>query len=175
MFGISLPEARSALRAFVARRPSDEERRAWELTKGLVLAPASARARGSASAREVRRSAAAALVAAGGGSIEGAIEVLETWVAAKLELRTPGALHEASNAAGARGRSLVGCLAQVHGLCSAAAVARYFRRAKATLSEQMAARRASTADRQIIATPVERIVEEAAALRKARAKAAAAC
>jgi hypothetical protein len=43
-----------------------------------------------------------------------------------------------------------------------------FRPPKATLSEQMAARRQWPADRQILATPVQRIVEEALALSAAQ-------
>jgi hypothetical protein len=62
----------------------------------------------------------------------------------------------------------VACLAVEHGLCSAATVARHFQRAKATLSEQMAACRASANDRQILSTPVQRIVEEAVALTQLR-------
>ena len=65
----------------------------------------------------------------------------------------------------ARGRALVACLAVAHHLCSAASVARYFRKAKATLSEQMAACRARSADRQILETPVRRILEESVALK----------
>jgi hypothetical protein len=69
----------------------------------------------------------------------------------------------------ARGRALVACLAVDHRLCSAASVARYFRKAKATLSEQMAACRARSTDRQILETPVRRILEESATLQaKAR-------
>jgi len=176
VFGVSVPEARAALRAWVARRPSEQERQVWELTRGLVLATGSSGAQRPASAKEVRHAAAAALVAAGGngtdGGIDGALGLLAIWVAAKLGLRA-AELHTTSSAAGARGRGLVGCLAAEHGLCSAAAVARYFRRAKATLSEQMAARRANPADQQILATPVDRIIEEALALRRARAKLAA--
>jgi hypothetical protein len=182
VFGVSVPEARAALRAWVAQRPSDQERQVWELSRGLVLAVGSAGARRPTSAQEARRMAAAMLVAAGGagrdgesaGGIEGALALLDLWVAAKLNLRGARALHAASDAVGARGRGLVGCLAAEHGLCSAATVARHFQRAKATLSEQMAARRASAADRQIIATPVDRIVEEALALRRVQADAAAA-
>jgi REP element-mobilizing transposase RayT len=171
VFGLSLPQQREALRRWVAERPSERERQAWELTHGLVLA---AGGRGApAAAREMRRAAAAALVAAGGDGIDGALALLETWVAAKLDLRGAHALHTAADGTGARGRGLVGCLAHTHGLCSAAAVARHFGRAKATLSEQMAARRASAEDRQIIATPVPRIIEEALALQEARGKNAA--
>ena len=43
-------------------------------------------------------------------------------------------------------------------------VLRHFRRAKSTLSEQMAACRARPADREILRTPAQRIIEEAVAL-----------
>jgi hypothetical protein len=172
VFGMSLPQQRDALRAWVAQRPSERERQEWELTHGLVLAAGGQGAHSPAAARELRRADAAALVAAGGNGIDGALAILETWVAAKLDLRGAQPLHSAADGAGARGRGLVGCLAQMHGLCPAASVARYFERAKATLSEQMAARRANAEDRQIIATPVERIIEEALALRSARTEAA---
>ncbi len=169
VFGVSLAEQRAALRALVAQRPTGREVHAWELTRGLVLVTGSGDTQLLA-ARELRGGAAAALVAAGGNDIAGAIAILETWIAAKLNLRAVAELHTAANAVGARGRSLVACLADAHGLCSAATVARHFHRAKATLSEQMAVRRAHPADRQILATPVKRIIEEALALRDARAK-----
>jgi hypothetical protein len=122
VFGMSVPQAREALRAWVAQRPSERERQAWELTRGLVLAAGGSHR--PASAREMRHASAAALVAAGGNGIDGALAILETWVAVKVELHSAEQLHTASDGAGARGRGLVGCLAQAHGLCSAAAVAR---------------------------------------------------
>ena len=45
-------------------------------------------------------------------------------------------------------------------------MARYFGRAKATLSEQMGACRKRPADQQLIATPVEVILVEVAAMRR---------
>jgi len=109
--------------------------------------------------------AAAMLIAAGGSyGIEGALEVLETWVSAKIQPGSMVNLHSASSALTARGRALVACLAVAHRLCSAASVARYFCRAKATLSEQMTACRARLGDRHIVETPIRRILEEAAAL-----------
>jgi hypothetical protein len=50
------------------------------------------------------------------------------------------------------------------GLCPAASVARHFKRAKATLSEQMKACRQRPDDRRILETTRSRIVEEATAL-----------
>lgn len=163
-FGGSVPEARAALRARVAQRPSEREWRLWELTRGLVLATGSVGPQPNM-ARQVRGAAAAALVAAAGpDGIDGALRLLETWVATKLEAGRSLDLHKASDATGTRGRALVACLAVEHGLCSAASVARYFHRAKATLSEQMTACRARPADQQIMAAPLHRIIEEAAAL-----------
>lgn len=67
------------------------------------------------------------------------LALLSIWSAAKLRLESPLALHEAPTAAAARGRALVACLAVDHRVCSAASVARYLHRAKATLSEQIVA------------------------------------
>lgn len=167
VFGVSVPVQRAKLWALVAERPSEQQRQAWELMHGLALATGSASAPGPVAAKEVRRAAAATLVAAGGRGIDGALDLLAIWVAAALGLRDAHALHTATDAAAARGRGLVGCLAVAHGLCSAATVARHFHRAKATLSEQMTARRTSAADRSILATPVQRIIEQATALRAA--------
>jgi hypothetical protein len=161
-FGDPVPAARAALRAWVAQRPSDRECRQWELTRGLVLAIEGAGLQ-TGMAHEVRGAGPAMLVAAGSGGIDGAIHLLETWVVAKLDAHAAPDLRVAS-AIGSRGRALVGCLAVEHQLCSAASVARYFGRAKATLSEQMAACRKSPSDRAILATPVLRICEEASTL-----------
>lgn len=162
-FGESVPEARAALRAWLAQRPSEQEWRLWELTHGLVLAQGTVGPQPNMT-REVRGMAAALVAAAGPDGIDGSLTLLATWVIAKLDAQGALDLHKASDAMGARGRALVACLAVEHGLCSAASVARYFRRAKATLSEQMTACRARAGDREIIATPAHRIVEEATAL-----------
>lgn len=90
--------------------------------------------------------------------------ISDAWVIAKLGASGALDLRRAANAKGARGRALVACLAVEHDLCSAAVVARHFARAKSTLSEQMAACRASPGDRQILSTPVLRIIDEALAL-----------
>ena len=162
-FGESVPEARAALRRWIARRPSEQEWRAWELTRGLELATGSAGAHPTMA--KAVDGAAAMLIAAGGSyDIRGALELLGTWVCAKLPSGGKLDLHSASGPEGARGRALVACLAVAHGLCSAASVARYFGRAKATLSEQMAACRARPHDRHIVETPMRRILEESAAL-----------
>ena len=64
----------------------------------------------------------------------------------------------------AQGRALVGGLVLKLGLRSASSVSRYFGRAKATLSEQMAASGAHAADQAILAIPMEQIVREAIAI-----------
>ena len=162
-FGGSVIEARTSLRSWVKRRPSAEEWRAWELTHGLVLATGNAGAQASI-ARAVE-GAAALLIAAGGTyGIEGALRLLEKWVAAKIGPTTVLDLHASSTPESARGRALVACLAVHFRVCSAASVARHFSKAKATLSEQMAACREREIDRQIVETPVQRVLDESAAL-----------
>ncbi|MBX3621266.1 MAG: hypothetical protein KF891_14950 [Rhizobacter sp.] len=162
-FGDSVQGARAALRRWVARRPSERAWREWELSHGLQLATGAVGPRPTMA--KAVNGAAAALIAAGGSSrVEGALRLLEVWVAAKLQLGGGAVLRDVSTAAGARGRALVALLAVRHHVCSAASVARYFGRAKATLSEQMAACRRRPADRQILDTPVQRILDEATAL-----------
>ena len=163
-FGESIPEARAALRRWVAQRPSQQEWRTWELTRGLELATGSVGPRPSM-AKPVDGSAALLIAAGGTYGIDGALNLLETWVAAKIHPASVPNLHPASSTVGARGRALVACLAVAHRLCSAASVARYFGRAKATLSEQMAACRARPSERHILETPIRRILEESAELR----------
>ena len=162
-FGESVPLARVALRRWIARQPSGQEWRAWELTRGLELATGSVGPQPTM-AKAVDGSAALLVAAGGSYGIDGALELLEAWVSAKIQPGSPPDLRSASGPVGARGRALVACLAVEHRLCSAASVARYFRRAKATLSEQMAATRARPVDRLILGTPLRRILEEAAAL-----------
>jgi hypothetical protein len=113
----------------------------------------------------------AALLAAGGDGIDGALDVLETWVASRLGLRDAAELRGGLGSTSVRGRALVACLAVRQRLCSASAVARRFGRAKATLSEQMAACKARQGDRPILATRARRIVEETHALASNRPRA----
>lgn len=165
-FGGSVPAARAALRSWIAKRPSEQDWRAWELTRGLALATGSVGPHPSM-AKGVD-AAAAALIAAGGSyGIDGALALLEVWVGARIHPGKPLDLQAASSAVAARGRALVACLAVAHRLCSAASVARYFHRAKATLSEQMTACRSRPADRLILAVPLRRILEESASVRVA--------
>jgi hypothetical protein len=164
LFGDSVPQARAAMRAWLVRRPSEREALQWELACGLALAVGTVGPH-AVMARELRSAGAARLVAAAGSAgIDGALLLLQAWVLARLGARRDLDLRQAKGAVGARVRALVACLATDHDLCSAASVARYFGRAKATLSEQMAARRLHPVDRQILATPMQRIVEEALAL-----------
>src|SRR5580765_6102063 len=83
-FGDSVPAARAALRRWIAVRPSEQAWRAWELTRGLELATGSV---GPQPTMAKAVDAAAAMLIAAGGSygIEGALEVLETWVSAKIQ------------------------------------------------------------------------------------------
>jgi REP element-mobilizing transposase RayT len=170
MFGDTVPQARAALRAWVSRRPNERAWREWELTRGLALAMGSVGPQPNM-AMEVRGAGGAALVAAGRDGIDGALGLLEIWVALKLGLRAAAELRDGAGSASARGRALVACLAVRHQLCSAASVARYYGRAKATLSEQMTACKARRGDRPILATPARRIVDEAHALASSGLKA----
>lgn len=164
MFGTTVPGARAALRAWISQRPSDPERRAWELARGLTLALSGVGPQPLA-AREVRNAEAAALIAAvGTDGVHGALRLLSEWVTAKLGGRGVADLHDGVDGPAARGRALVARLAMEHALCSAASVARYFGRAKATLSEQMMASRLREADREIVLTPMPRILADTAAL-----------
>lgn len=163
LFGDSVQGARTSLRRWVAERPSEQAWREWELGRGLQLATGALGPRPSVA--KAVTGAAAALIAAGGSSqVEGALRLLEVWVAAKLQLGRGAPLREVSSSEGARGRALVGLLALRHRVCSASSVARHFGRAKATLSEQMAACRRRSADRQILDTPLRRILDEGSAL-----------
>jgi len=167
LFGDSVPEARTALRRRIADRPAAVELRQWELTRGLALAPGLA-GTFSPMARQVEGRAAALVAASHPQGIDGALELLERWVLLKLDLRDTEDLAAPSSRTGARARALVGSLAVELDLCSAASVARHFGRAKATLSERMAACRLQPEDQRILGVPLERIVEEAIDLRHGR-------
>lgn len=160
-FGTVVPPARAAYRAWVARPPTELEWREWDLIRGLTMAAGSVGPQ-QQMAREVRAPGAAALVAAGGDGIDGALRLLEGWVSAQLALRKPPRVCGRAASVTARARALVACLAVKQRLCSASAVARHFGRAKATLSEQMAVCRTCQVDRAIISTAARRIVEEVA-------------
>lgn len=163
LFGDPVPNARAALRSWLAQRPTATDMRQWELSRGLALAIGTVGPL-SAMAREVRGPAAALVAAGGPDGIDGALRLLERWVLARLGVRGSSRAAELQGSTGARGRALVGCLAVDMALCPAASVARHFRRSKATLSEQMTACRKRPADREILATPLSRVVDEAVAL-----------
>lgn len=163
LFGDAVQPARAGLRSVLAKRPTESEFRTWELSRGLALVPGVAGSERPRS-REVRGAAAAMVAASGGGSVDGALNLLESWVKARLGIAAQINLKSAVDPAATRGRALVACLAMDHGLCSAATVARHFGRARSTLSEQMAACRTHVADRQILGTAANRIVEEATGL-----------
>ncbi|MFG6432958.1 hypothetical protein [Roseateles sp. LYH14W] len=162
-FGDTVHGARMAMRAVIRGRPPAVELREWELTHGLALAIGSANA-ASPLVREVDGVAAAFVAAGGAEGIDGAIKLLERWVASKLGLRDGQCLAKLAGSQGARARALVAGLAVQSDMCSAAFVARHFNRAKATLSEQMAASRRRPQDQHILATPLLEILAEAVKL-----------
>lgn len=163
VFGVTVLEARKSLRGWIRRRPSKAELREWELNHGLVLAVGSMGA-AFGLAREVQGAAATLVAAAATRDIDGALKLLERWVAFRLGLRSDQGLSALPGAEGARARALVAGLAVRMDLCPAAAVARHFHRAKATLSEQMATSRSREDDRRMIATPVRLILDEVASM-----------
>ena len=158
-------EARDAMRRLIRRQPSKSELREWELNHGLSVAVGSAGPT-FGMAREVAGAAAALVAAAATQDIDGALKLLERWVALRLQLPVDQGLSTLSGAIGARARALVAGLAVQSNLCPAASVARHFRRAKATLSEQMAASRLRQEDQQLLATPMRLILDEIAKLPK---------
>ncbi|HEY1129941.1 MAG TPA: hypothetical protein VGF12_11090 [Roseateles sp.] len=160
---VTVPLGRIALRRAIVSRPSEHEVLQWELTKGMVPARGTVGPAGAV-ARHVGGAAATLVAASVGKSIDGAIALLELWVQTRLGLHPDLSLAERKDFQGSRGRALVACLAVQCRLCSAASVARHFGRAKATLSERMAAIRESPADRAILATPMDKIVREAVEL-----------
>jgi len=164
-FGEPAKAGRDALTAWLKKRPSSQTWRAWELAKGLQLATGGD-GLGQLGARRVGESAALLIAAGGGYGIDGALTLLEMWVAAKISPSEPIDLREGRNSLAARGRALVAGLAAKHRLCSAASVARHFGKAKATLSERMTRNKSQPADRMILRTAPQRIVDEAAVLRE---------
>jgi len=156
-------QAREAIRKVVRGRPPRSELKEWELNHGLVLVVGDVGLT-SGVAREMT-GAAAALVAAGGSrGIEGAIHLLECWVTHQLQIPRSQCLSTLSGPTGVRARALVAGLAVQAKLCSAAALARRYRRARATLCEQMAASRSRSEDRLLLDTPMDSILAEATKL-----------
>ena len=164
LFGPNFPENRSAMASSIARRPSVIDMRRWELTRGMVRAPGDTGTVSSVT-RPVKGLAAALVAASQPQGIDGALLLLERWVLARMGLREGADLALPHSLAGARVHALVAILAVQLELCSAASVARHFRRAKATLSERMAASRSEPKDQAILGLPLKRIVDEAVDLR----------
>lgn len=160
LFGATAPAARRVLRACIARRPTEAECRRWELARGLVLAASAVGPREHAMQAVKNPGAAALIAAAGEGGVDGALRLLADWVTACLGGRGAVDLQAGTDSRAARGRALVARIACRHGVCSAASVARFFGRAKATLSEQVMASRRRAADRDIVQLPVERILSD---------------
>ncbi len=163
LFGPLRLEARVALRCWVASRPPPRECQQWELDHGLTLATGTVGPM-QHMAREVRGAAAGFVAAGGQGTVDGALQLLSVWAAVKVGIGASDDLRNSSHAASARARALVALLAMRHKLCSAACVARYFGRAKSTLSEKCAAMRRSPGTRAVLETPPRQIVEEALGL-----------
>lgn len=173
LFGDSPLNARAALRSWVSQRPTDLDWHAWELARGLTLAP---RHGGSQPGgfHELRTGEVASLVAvAGDGGVEAALGLLVHWVCARMGAAGALDLHRGRDGAAARGRAVVARIAVAHGLCSAAFVARYFGKAPATLCEQMAASRMRKAETLLVLTPMTSILEELGQMEKATGRAGA--
>lgn len=161
--GGTVPLGRIALRRALAIQPSDLEKLQWELGKGLISARGTVGDAGAV-ARQVKGAAAALVAASASKSIDGALELLELWVATRLGLPLHLPLAEQRGFLASRGRALVACMAVQLRLCPGSYAARHFRRAKATLSEQMSRIRNRPADKTVLAIPADRIVSEAVAL-----------
>jgi hypothetical protein len=159
VFGGTVLEARNAMRRLIRRRPLRAELREWELNHGLAIATGAAGA-SFGMAREVDGPAAALVAASGSLDIDGALALLERWVAHRLDLSVDESLSTAPGPMGTRARALVAGLAVQFDLCPAASVARHFDRARATLCEQMATSRGRVEDRQLLGTPVRLILDE---------------
>jgi hypothetical protein len=159
LFGPNVPQGRAALAACIARRSDAVDTRRWELSRGMLRASGAAGPVSSVT-RPVQGLAADLVAASQPPGIDGALLLLERWVLAKTGPHE-GADLLPHSLAGARVHALVALLAVRLELCSAASVARHFRRAKATLSERMAASRREPKDQAILGLPLKRIVDEA--------------
>jgi len=166
-FGATVADSRASLRKRLRQRPSDAMWRLWELTRGLLRAESSLGPH-SAVSRTVDGAAASLVAAAGPGGIRAALLLLEIWVAHRLDAAGTLRLDLRRNSLSARGRAIVACLATGYRLCPAAAVARHFGFAKATLSEQMSAARRRPDDRALVATHVEQVLADLTVLQGRR-------
>jgi hypothetical protein len=163
LFGASVPDARRALRARLAARPSAQEVLQWELACGLALASGFVGPMGKMT-RQVRGPAATLVAASDSKCIDSALKLLERWVEVKLGLRDGRGIALRKGPSGARARALVAIVAVRLKLCSAASVARYFKRSKATMSEQMTASRRRPEDHFLLNIPLRQVVAEAISL-----------
>lgn len=168
VYGEFIGTARSALEASLRVGPTDEAWRAWELSRGLELPVVQQDLVSAAALPRSVDAAAASLIAAGGSySVEGALQLLEAWVCAKIAsgggLDAPTGLRRQR----VRARALVACLAVDHRVCSAVFVARYYGCTKGTLSVQMSPCRTRPNDRKLLSTPLDRILQDAEVLRTA--------
>ena len=163
LLGSKVPQDRALIRRVMAEPPTQLDVLQWELSKDLVPARGTLGPDGMMT-RHVQGPAAVLVAASKDKSIDGALRILVRWVEVKLGLQGGHGLSSNGGPEGARGRALVAGLAMKSGLCSASSVARHFGRAKATLSEQMAASGMRAADQAILAIPMEQIVREAIAI-----------
>jgi len=163
MLGSKVPQDRALIRRVMAEPPAELDVLQWELAKDLVPARGTL-GPGGMMTRHVQGPAAALVAASKDKSIDGALRILARWVEVKLGLQGGHGLSSNGGPEGARGRALVGGLALKLGLCSASSVARHFGRAKATLSEQMAASGKRAADQAILTIPMQQIAREAIAI-----------
>lgn len=167
LFGDGTIKSRLVLSRWVSRRPTDLDWRSWELARGLALAPSHGGPE-PAGFREVKTGEAAALVAmAGKGGVDAALGLLVDWVTWKIGTGGATDVRKGQDPQAVRGRAIVARLAVAHALCSAAFVARFFGKAKATLSEQVSASRVREADTRLVAMPMARILEEISMLKTA--------
>lgn len=166
LFGVGVNEGRAGLRRFLWRRPPDHEWHAWELARGLALAPSKV-GPNPAGSRQIKSGDAASLIAMAGEGVDDALGLLSAWVTKRLGGPDQVDLREGRDEVAVRGRAIVGRLARTHALCSSASVARFFGRAKATISEQMTASRSRPADNEMVSTPVVTIVSETLSRRRA--------
>jgi hypothetical protein len=160
LFATAVKEARVELHDCIGERPDAAEIRQWELVHGIVMAPGMAGISSPVS-RSVSGLAAAMVAGSQPQAIDGALRLLERWVLVKIGRPDVPELSSLSSQAGARGRALVAILATRLDLCSAASVARHFKRAKATLSERMDACLRHAEDQAILNVALERVVREA--------------
>lgn len=167
VFDGSVLEARRGIRLLLRRRPTQPGVREWELNHGLAIAAGTAGA-SFGLAREVEGPAAALVAASPTQDIDGALQLLGQWVALRLGLTHGEGIARIPGPVGGRARALVAGIAVQVKLCPAAAVARHFDRARATLCEQMSASRQRTEDRELLRMPIQLILDDLKKMSKRR-------